>query len=449
MSSSGVASIALLLVVGACYEPTFELGLPCSETAQCPGGQQCDNEVCFPEHLSVTQVDTGFDYTCATLDTGAVRCWGSGEYGRLGYGDIDSVGDDETPASRGSVNLGGMASAVAAGSAHTCVLMRGGGVRCWGIGGAGRLGNADPQTIGDDEVPAQSTAVDFGGTAIRLVLGTSHTCVLLNRGAVRCWGEANDGRLGYGDLESIGDDELPTSAGDIDVGDSTAIDISAGAGTGGEGAHTCAVLESGSVLCWGRGDVGQLGYGNTDSVGDNESPASIGEISLGGDATQVACGASHTCALLSTGSVRCWGLGDNGRLGHGNTDTIGDDETPASVPVVDVGGAVVQLAAGARHTCALLDDGAVRCWGAGESGQLGYNSFAAIGDNESPASAHNVNLGGRVVQITAGGTHTCALMSTGTLRCWGLGRQGQLGYGNTESIGDDETPASAGAVPIL
>ncbi len=440
---------ALLLLASACYEPSLEQGLPCSESYRCPDGQSCDNGTCYAEQSAVASVSAGYDYTCALLDNGAVRCFGNGAYGRLGYGNTDSIGDDDIPAVRGSAAIGGIAQGVEAGAAHTCARFEGGRMRCWGVGGSGRLGYGSMETIGDDETPASAPMVDLGGVALRFALGTSHTCVLLNQGSVRCWGEGDDGRLGYGNTESIGDDELPNSAGDVDVGGASVAQISAGTGTGDTGAHTCAVLDSGAVMCWGLGDEGQLGYGNTDSVGDDESPASAGEVDVGGSVLQVACGASHTCALLEGGRVRCWGLGDDGRLGYGNTDPIGDDESPASAGDVDVGGVVTQLAAGARHTCALLDDGAVRCWGAGESGQLGYASFANVGDNETPADAYNVSLDARAVQITAGGAHTCALMSSGTLRCWGRGTEGQLGYGNTENIGDDETPGSAGPVPVF
>ena len=106
-------------------------------------------------------------------------------------------------------------------------------------------------------------------------------------------------------------------------------------------------------------------------------------------------------------------------------------------------------AAGFIHICALLDTGAVRCWGFGADGQLGYGNTNNIGDDEVPASAGDVDLGGTVVQIASGGFHTCALLDTGTARCWGRGADGQLGYGNIVWIGDDEVPASAGDGLIL
>jgi alpha-tubulin suppressor-like RCC1 family protein len=264
---------------------------------------------------------------------------------------------------------------------------------------------------------------------------------LLDTGRVRCWGNNASGQLGYGHLNAIGDDELPASAGDVDVG-GTVVQLAAGA------AHTCALLTTGSVRCWGGGGI-ILGYGNMDTIGDNEPPASAGDIELGDTAVHITAGWFHTCAVLSMGSVRCWGYGGFGILGYGNLDDIGDDETPASVGPVDVGGSVAQLAGGSDHMCALLDSGAVRCWGRGTFGELGYANTSDVGDDETPAVAGDVDVGGTAIQVSAGEFHSCAVMSTGAVRCWGLGSRGRLGYGNASSIGDDEVPSSAGSVQIF
>lgn len=107
---------------------------------------------------------------------------------------------------------------------------------------------------------------------------------------------------------------------------------------------------------------------------------------------RIAAGYEHTCALLDTGAVRCWGEGGFGRLGYGRVAVIGDDETPASAGDVDIGGTAIHIAAGYAHTCAVLDTYAIRCWGHGYDGQLGYGNTATIGDNEFPASADDVNV---------------------------------------------------------
>jgi alpha-tubulin suppressor-like RCC1 family protein len=240
---------------------------------------------------------------------------------------------------------------------------------------------------------------------------------------------------------NIGGSETPKSVGSVDVGGNV-VQISAAT------LHTCALLDTGKVRCWGSGDSGKLGYGNTNNIGDDETPATAGDVEVGGIVVQVVASGTHTCALLDTGKVRCWGSNSDGQLGYGNTNNIGDDETPASAGDVDVGGTVVQLSSRGRHTCTLLDTGTVRCWGKASKGQLGYGNTDKIGNDETPATAGDVPVGGTVVQIGTGYTHTCALLNTGQYRCWGEGTLGRLGYGNTNNIGDDEAPASAGDVPF-
>ena len=156
----------------------------------------------------------------------------------------------------------------------------------------------------------------------------------------------------------------------------------------------------------------------------------------------VDAGEVHTCVLLDTGGVRCWGTS------IGYSELIGDDETPACAGDVALGGAAVQITAGAGHTCALMDTGGVRCWGSGTYGGLGYGSTETIGDDEPITDPGEVDVGGAVVLVDAGWRHTCVVLDTGALRCWGRGSIGRLGHGNEDDIGDDEVPATAGNVEI-
>jgi hypothetical protein len=136
---------------------------------------------------------------------------------------------------------------------------------------------------------------------------------------------------------------------------------------------------------------GALGYGNLASVGDAEPPGSAGDVMFGDTAVGLGLGVDHTCVITSVGSVRCWGADQWFQLGYPEVDqTIGDNETPDSVGEVDIGGTVVQLAAGHLHTCALLSSGAVRCWGDPNNGALGYGNGDIIGDDESPADVGDV-----------------------------------------------------------
>lgn len=385
------------------------------------------------------QLAGGAHHTCAVLDTGEVRCWGLGDSGQLGHGNTSNIGDNEAPALVDTVDVGGAVVQITAGTEHTCALLDTGEVRCWGEGDAGRLGYGNTNDIGDDETPASAGNVDIGGVAVQITAGAAHTCALLDTGMVRCWGQGSHGRLGYGNTGDVGDDEVPASAGTVDIG-GTAVQIAAGE------LHTCALLDTGAVSCWGFGRDGRLGYGNTSDVGDDEAPASVGTVSAGGIAVQIATGGAHTCAVFDTGTLRCWG---SVALGYGRRYSlpIGDDEVPASVAPVSTGSTVVRVTAGFDHTCALLAGGRVRCWGEGYTGQLGYGNTNAVGDDEVPSAVGTVSVGGVVVDLVAGGFHTCALLDTDAVRCWGSARQGQLGYGNRIRIGDDEPPSRAGNVP--
>ncbi len=156
--------------------------------------------------------------------------------------------------------------------------------------------------------------------------------------------------------------------------------------------HTCAVLEGGSVQCWGEGDNHRLGYSDTDDIGDLESPAAAGAgtVELGGPVAAVGCGDTETCALLKSGLVHCWGKDNQHGLGYGNKDTVGNDETPAEAGPVELGATAQALAVGQNHRCIVTDDNGVRCWGKSNLGQLGYGDTETIGDTETPANVGDV-----------------------------------------------------------
>lgn len=388
----------------------------------------------------VCQISVGSFHACAILNGGRARCWGYNNKGQLGYANVLAIGDDETPASAGDVNVGGLAAQISTGREHTCVRFKDSTVRCWGSGDFGRLGYGNADSIGDNEYPSSHAVVNVGANLLvqQIATGYYHTCSLLSNGKVRCWGRGD--LLGYGNTNNV---YSPSAAGDLGLLDIRS--ISAGSG----GTHTCALSGSGTVKCWGTNGSGQLGYGNTNNIGDDETAATAFSVDVGGAVTQVAAGTGFTCALLIGGKVRCWGDGTSGQLGYVSTDNIGDNETPASKGDVNVGGVVLQLAVGSSHVCALLEGGKVRCWGSGSFGALGYASLDNIGDNETPASRGDVDVGGAAVQLSAGSASTCAILTGSRVRCWGNNFQGELGYGNKNNIGDDEAPASAGDVPLF
>jgi len=426
-------------------------------------------------------LDAGGFHSCAVLGAGGVRCWGLGASGQLGYANSDTVGDDESPASVGPVSFGGgrTVKAIAAGDFHTCAILDDGTVRCWGFGGDGRLGYGNQNDVSD---PGSVGPVNLSGhTATAITAGPAHTCVVLDDGSVRCWGFGGggpgfpkDGRLGYGSTDNVGDTPAttPDKKGAVKLGaGSKAVAISAG------GAHTCVILTDGTVRCWGIGAYGQLGYGNTDDVGDKptNTPDTVGPVNLGGHkAIAISAGGlgvgvdagnaghAHTCVILDDGSVRCWGYGADGQLGYGNASNVGDKltNTPDTAGPVKLGpghGAKA-ISAGEDHTCVVLDDGSVRCWGLGARGRLGYPTLDSFGSQPNvgatatttPDLVGPVDLGSghTAVAISAGGQHTCARLDEGSVRCWGYGVYGRLGYCNTDSVGQTNTPGSVGPVNL-
>lgn len=334
----------------------------------------------------VAQVAIGEHRTCVRYVAGNVRCWGDNDQGFLGYGHRHVV--EGPPVDLPDLELGGPATSIVAGTRFFCALLDSGDVRCWGYNGSGQLGLGHTRTIGDGEVPADEDPVDVGGVVLQLVAAPGHTCVVLQGGLVRCWGQNTFGKLGYGIEENVGDDETPAQQGYVNVGG----DVVAIAGGG---SHTCAVLEGGAVRCWGA--FYALGIpGNDNNIGDTEDPATSGTTDIGGSATQLVAGEGFTCAVREDRSMVCWGGTTAGQLGYGTSDdNVGDDETPAQQGALMLGGDVAKISTGSGergHSCVLLDSGDVRCWGENGFAQLGLGHLEDVGDNETPDSEEPVQI---------------------------------------------------------
>lgn len=381
------------------------------------------------EHVAMMSLG-GF-HSCAVSDRGNLRCWGRDTNGASGGVERRDAGAHAEAIASALVPFARPVVEVSSGLAHDCALDKLGEVSCWGVWKPA----PHPRTW-----QGVVQILSLGAPAKHVVAGDDHSCVLMASGDIRCWGGGRTGALGYGNSADVGDDEDPAEAGNVSIGGS-ALQVVIGDG------FTCALLDSHRVRCWGE-DVA-LGNPARARIGATDVPSAFAEVDIGGDVKALAAGSSHVCALLVDSSVRCWGGGAQGTLGLGNQLDVGDDETPSAAGPVDLGAPAIQLAAGVAHTCALLTNGRVRCWGQGQHGQLGYGNKADVGDDEVPASAGDVDLGGDAVAIAAGGFHSCAMLKGGCVRCWGLGADGQLGYANIHSIGDDEVPATAGCVHIF
>ena len=435
----------------------------------CDDGNTSDVDSCANDcsGQAVLQIASGRAHMCALLSGGRVKCWGNGLLS--GSGDSTRHGDEpgEMGAALPFLDLGAGLSAVAldAEDSHTCALLADGRVKCWGANSVGGLGIGDAEDRGDDpnEMGDMLPFVDLGTgrVATAVSVGSFATCALLDGGVVKCWGFNDSGQLGLGNTQQRGDE--PNEMGDglpvVDLGPGrVATSVSIGE------SHACALLQDGTVKCWGSNEHGELGLGDTDTRGGG--PGEMGDalppVDLGPNvtATAITAGGQHTCALLANGDIKCWGLNNNGQLGLGDTAKRGDNpgEMGMMLPAVSLGGPAVAVSASSSHTCAVLAGGSVKCWG---GLGLGLGDSVSRGDNpgEMGDSLPIVDLGAgqTALALTVSFLGSCARLQDDSVKCWGFNDAGQLGLGDTATRGDgpgemgDSLPAvalGAGAQPI-
>ncbi len=356
--------------------------------------------------VRATVISAGDGHSCEVISDGSARCWGLNTSGQVGNGTFFSV---LKPAAVTGVSGAGR---VSAGGAHSCAVL-GGSVWCWGENTSGQLGNS---TTATSSTPVAVTGVT---AATDVSAGGDHSCALLSGGRVFCWGKNIFGQLGNGATSSS---SSPVAVSGI----SSATEVSAG------GNHTCALLSDSTIRCWGINTFGQLGNG---SISSSSSPVAVSGIT---NATHISAGANHTCATVSTGAIQCWGDNSSGQLGAFWTlisliplVNITASSTPVQVASVNTS---ANVSAGFQHTCAVLTGGTVRCWGENASGQLGNGGvtagFTPPGVGASPTSTISpVTVSGisTATAADAGLFHSCALLTNRTVRCWGVNSSGQLG----------------------
>ncbi len=439
----GLACIDDECVVTLCGNGRVDDEEECDDSNEVDG-DGCDNDCTVS--AGAIEVVAGDEHVCALFHTGQMKCWGNFTSGRLGYLEQgEDVGDDETPADMGFVDVGAPVEQMALGSDFTCVLLDTDEVKCWGNGQHGRLGQGDQADLGSDQVPADILPIDLGGTPVQIAAGDQHACAVLVTGEVRCWGRNDHGQLGIPGVDMIGDDELPADAPVVNVGMGVNVEMIAAGGD-----HTCAILGGGEVLCWGRDNNGQLGTPeSTESIGDNEDPGTSLPVNLAEQAVLIVARYDHTCvAYTGTNDIQCWGSGGSGRLGYGNTDNVGDDEDIVLVTPVDLGmGAISHIGVGDSHTCvqAGLE---TFCWGEGDNGRLGYGNTTDL--FEPAGMAVNLALPEPPRGVTGGDAFTCGVTTDSAVKCWGRNNRGQLGYGdlwNTD-LGVAEPIDSVGPVAL-
>jgi alpha-tubulin suppressor-like RCC1 family protein len=416
---TGMAAIAVAATHTCAMSPAG--GLRCwgtNDFGQLGNGNSGTNAFSIlPAHVSgfadgISKFDAGYRHTCAVTTALGAKCWGSNEYGQLGDG---TSTDRHTPVEVAGLRFG--VETVAPGFFHTCALIIDGAIRCWGLNDEGELGDGSQNSSG-----APVPVADLGGVAGAVAVGGFHSCALINSGSVRCWGYNIHGQLGDGSM-------APRRLTPVTVTGLSGEGVAIAAGYN----HTCALTNGGAVQCWGRNDRDQLGNGSTEAF--SNVPVAVSGLSSG--VTAITADGWHTCALTTAGGVKCWGFNDYGQLGNG-TSLPGGTNSGVPVDVVGLASGVVAIAAGYRHTCALMADGGVQCWGANLNGRLGNNTTEDSPVPVTVVEAGNVPIDG-VVAIAVGGAHSCAQTADGRLRCWGHNGNGELGNDDTA---DQHTPVS-------
>ena len=361
-------------------------------------------------HSSV--LATGNSHTCAILENGSAMCWGLDNYGQLGDG-----GDATNlikPTSFVSIDGGQTVAQIYARQLRTCIVLDDNSASCWGFNEDGQAGDDSTNTY-----KSPSVKVEFPqGKGVKSIgMGLKHTCAILEDDTLTCWGLDSHGALGNGDSDTS-DKYTPQTI--TTPSDRKVVKVEPGA------THTCILLDDGGVMCWGRDNAGQLGNGDTsDTI---HTPSSNVELPEGRAATDLSVGDHHSCALLDNGSVTCWGLNNFGQLGDNTT-------TNRLIPVyahLPTGSQAVSVSVGPHSSCAILENSSVYCWGHNNYGRLGIGVTGGI--YQLPMFVEGAT---NVVDLSLDYDHTCALSENGSISCWGRSKYGPLGIGPS---GDINTP---------
>jgi alpha-tubulin suppressor-like RCC1 family protein len=393
---------------------------------------------------AITAISAGDQHTCVLTEEGGVKC-----FGRNGSGEL---GDGTTDHSRSPVNVidpgdeSGLLSGVLAISAggdvfgsQTCALLEGGLIKCWGWNEDGQLGNGD-ESFQDSSIPV--SVVDFIWQETSFSAGNLQTCALGgitgSQSDVWCWGSGSSGKLGPGTDE---DSPYPVQ---VFGAPSDAIEVTAARG------FNCALSGSGDVKCWGTNTFGELGNGTIGGLGSwNNIPAYVvdpgdpsGRL---GNVVSIDAGGKTVCAIIDGGSVKCWGFSWSYEYWPPDAGALGDglfENSAVPVDVIDPSDSsglltgIVSVSVGGGHACALTVAGNVKCWGNNGFGALGTGTYQST---SMPVDVVGLPDGVAIVDVSAGSNHTCALTEESEVWCWGL---------NSFEPGGDEYTSDPVYVPI-
>ena len=316
-----------------------------------------------------------------------------------------------------------------AGDHHTCVIADDYTMKCWGGGvGIALVGGQygeTPETTGD----ALGTVTFANGRyATNMFSGRGTMFVILDDGTIKSWGDSRNGRLGQG--------ATTTPGGSVDFGVNRRVRFIAN-----ENFHSCALFDDDTLSCWGGNDVGQLGYGdNTERLAPPTAHVNVGS---GVTVRGMGVGWSHTCALLSDGTVKCWG--DNARDQLGVNTNSAAATSPSSRVDLGPGSKAVEIAVGSWFNCVILSDRSVKCWGDNTSGQIGAGSAET-----SFLIPQIVNLGvnRKAKKLSALSSGMCAILDDESVKCWGQAYHGEPGQGSRTDIGKSSSSMGDLLLPI-
>jgi alpha-tubulin suppressor-like RCC1 family protein len=360
-----------------------------------------------------TSVTVGADHTCGLTTSGTAYCWGSNQYGQLGFSVVDTLCG--STAARYACSVAPRAiqadlkfASLSAGAHHTCGITTSRDAYCWG-------GNESGQT-NDASIASPIPVKVIGGLPwSQISAGFSHTCGIRTDGALFCWGANDRGQLGNGSTiggSSLVRVSLPAAVATVSAGQS----------------RTCARTTTGAVYCWGAVWIAR--ENGLELTRAQTTPALVPESP---NMSNVTVGSFTTCGTDASGFAYCWEANPRGGIGNGTLDGSTSPERVLS----DL--SFLQLSSGIAQTCGISITGAGYCWGDNSFGQLGVSPSSLIercANGTLPCSTRPVEVIGRqqFTQLVTGfGSHTCGVTTVGNLYCWGLGVSGQRGDGSESS----------------
>lgn len=354
---------------------------------------------------SAASVAVTDNYACALTTAGAGYCWGLNTYGSVGNNTTD---DSNAPA---ALNTGVAFSSLALSDNVACGISTGGAAYCWGYNTSGTVGD---NTVAHKSSPTAVTTLTSGVSILKASpAAIRYMCAIAtiggNTNGLYCWGQNNYGQLGVNDkvAKKVPGNPTGLTSGIADVA-LTAYAV-------------CALTSGGAVSCWGLNTNGQVGNSTTT---EQLTPTQIIASGISGIYSGKYGDSRHFCAITSAGGVKCWGKNTTGQLGIGS---LTDATAPTDVSVS--ASAVTKLALGEGYTCALITGGSVKCWGYNVHGELGDNSTT---QRTSPVDVSGLTSG--VADIYATQYRTCARLTTGAIKCWGYNLNGQVGDGTVDTV---------------